>query len=521
MLEELTKQIESGEKKIEANDKKVETYNSRIDQIRGAPPILKGLDSRKFVQKPFPPNESLKSVPKKFRMLEIPKYNRTTNPNEHVTSYTCAIKGNYLEDDEFESVLLKKFGETLSKRSMIWYHNLLPNSIDSFAMLVDSFVKAHAGTIKVETRKLDFFKVRQKDNEMLREFVSRFQMERMDLPPVADDWAVQAFTQGLNVRSLVALQQLKQNLIEYPDVTWADVHSRYQSKIGVEDDQLGSPSGSVYPIRPVDRIKRDIDPEPRSNRGRYQPYNGDRMGNEPGRNPIRGERRNDRGQSSRGLISKNGFDRHTIPKEAPRLSEYNFNVDASTIVSAIESIKNTKWPRPLQTDPTQRDLNQICKYHGTQGHRTEDCRQLREEVARLFNDRHLRVFLSDRAKNHFRNRDSNKHNKQDEPQHVIHMIIGGVDVPQGPMIKRTKVLITREKWTRDYIPEGNLSFNDEDAEGIIHPHNDALVIFVLMNKTRVKCVLINPAGQQEAMMDFSANGTKSLGVKGRVALLFP
>ncbi|XP_070057272.1 uncharacterized protein [Nicotiana tomentosiformis] len=323
-------------------------------------------------------------------MPEIPKYNGTTDPNEHATSYTCAIKGN------------------------------------------DSFVKAHAEAIKVETRKSDLFKVRQKDNEMLREFMSRFQMERMDQPSVADDWAVQAFTQGLNVRSSVTSQQFKQNLIEYPVVT-------------VEDDQLGAPSGSVYPIRLVDRIKRDIDREPRSNRDRYQPYNEDRRGNEPDCNPVRGERRNDRCRISRGLMSKNGFDRHTGPKEAPRLSEYNFNVDASTIVSATGRIKHTKWPRPLLIDPTQREPNQICKYHGIHGHITEDCRQLREEVDRLFNNGHLREFLSDRAKNHFRNKDSNKQNEQDEPQHIIHMIIGGVNVPQGLMIKRTKVSITRKK----------------------------------------------------------------------------
>ncbi|XP_070030004.1 uncharacterized protein [Nicotiana sylvestris] len=209
MLEELTKRVESGEKKIEANEKKVETYNFRVDPIPGAPPILKGLDSKKFVQKSFPPSTAPKSIPKMFRTPEIPKYNGTTDPNEHVTSYTYAIKGNDLEDNEIESVLLKKFGETLSKGSMIWYHNLPPNSIDSFAMFADSFVKVHAGAIKVEARKLGLFKVKQRDNEMLREFMSWFQMEWMDLPPIANDWLVQAFTQGLNVRSSLASQQLK------------------------------------------------------------------------------------------------------------------------------------------------------------------------------------------------------------------------------------------------------------------------------------------------------------------------
>ncbi|XP_070029209.1 uncharacterized protein [Nicotiana sylvestris] len=171
-------------------------------------------------------------------------------------------KRNDLEDDEIESVLLKKFGETLSKGAIIWYHNLPPNSIDSFAMLVDSFVKAHAGAIKVATRKPDLFKVRQKDNEILREFVSRFHIERMDLPPITNDWAFQAFTQGLNERGSVSSHQLKQNLIEYPAVTWADMDNRYQSKIRVEDDQLGAPSGSIYPNRSEGRIQRDSDREP-------------------------------------------------------------------------------------------------------------------------------------------------------------------------------------------------------------------------------------------------------------------
>ncbi|XP_070034677.1 uncharacterized protein [Nicotiana tomentosiformis] len=406
MLEELTKQIESGEKKIEANDKKVKTYNSRVDQIPRAPPILKGLDSRKFVQKPFPPSAAPKPIPKIFCMLEIPKYNKTTDPNEQITTYTCAIKGNDLEDNEIESVLLKKFGETLSKRAMIWYHNLPPNSINSFVMPVDSFVKEHAGAIKVETRKSNLFKVRQNDNEMLKEFVSRFQMERMDLPPIADDWVVQAFTQGLNIQSSVASQQLKQNLIEHPVVTWANVHNRYQSKIRVEDDQLRGPSGFVYPVRTFDSVKREIDREPRQTRDRYQLYNEDRKSSRSGRNPMENERRNDRGQRIWGLMTKNGLHRS---KDAPRLSKYNFNVDVAAIVLVIGRIKNTKCHRPLQFDPTQRDPNQICKYHGTHGHRTEDCRQLREEVARLFNNWHLREFLSDLAKNYFRNMDSNKY----------------------------------------------------------------------------------------------------------------
>ncbi|XP_070005555.1 uncharacterized protein [Nicotiana sylvestris] len=186
----------------------------------GCIPILKGVDSKKFIQRPFPEETSPKPIPKKFRMPELPKYNGTSDPNEHVTPYTCTVRGNDVKGDEIEYVLLKKFGKTLSKGAMMWYHNLAPNSIDSFAMLADSFIKANAGAIKVATRKSDVFKIKQKENEMMREFVSRFQIEGMELPPVSNDWAIQAFTQGLNEQSSVASKQLKQNLVEYPTVTW-------------------------------------------------------------------------------------------------------------------------------------------------------------------------------------------------------------------------------------------------------------------------------------------------------------
>ena len=144
-------------------------------------------------------------------------------------------------------------------------------------------------------------------------------------------------------------------------------------------------------------------------------------------------------------MSKSGFDKYADPIEAPRLSEYNFSVNASGIVSAIGRIKATRWPRPMQIDPSQRNPNSMCKYHGMHSHKTENCRQLREEVARLFNEGHLREFLSDRAKNHFRERDASKKDKQEEPVHIIHMFTGGVDTPQGPVLKYGKIPATLEK----------------------------------------------------------------------------
>ncbi|XP_009786991.1 uncharacterized protein [Nicotiana sylvestris] len=146
-------------------------------------------------------------------------------------------------------------------------------------------------------------------------------------------------------------------------------------------------------------------------------------------------------------------------------------------------------------------------------------------MARLFNEGHLREFLSGRTKNYFRERDAGKKSEPKEPQHVIHMISGKarnfskvqlfdegwsvdhpyhyvasplhmiisrVDIPRGPIFKRTKVSITRGKWTRDYFPEDTLTFTKEDIEALSQPHNDALAISILLNKDQVKYVLVDP-----------------------------
>ncbi|XP_059315483.1 uncharacterized protein LOC132066119 [Lycium ferocissimum] len=191
-------------------------------------------------------------------------------------------------------------------------------------------------------------------------------------------------------------------------------------------------------------------------------------------------------------MNRNVTDRFSVTREIPRLPEYNFCIDVATIAAAVIRNRETRHPRPIQSDPEKRDKSLICKYHHTHGHRTEDCRQLREEVARLFNLGHLQEFLSERAKTHFKNVDANKQDRPEEPQQVIHMIMGGTDVPLGLVVKHIKVSITREKRIQNYDLDDPISFSDKDMEDIVQPHNDALVIAVLVNKFRIKRVLINP-----------------------------
>ncbi|XP_070025265.1 uncharacterized protein [Nicotiana sylvestris] len=66
-----------------------------------------------------------------------------------------------------------------------------------------------------------------------------------------------------------------------------------------------------------------------------------------------------------------------------------------------------------------------------------------------------------------------------------------------------------------YVPEDVLSFCDEEAEGISHPHNDALVISILLNKIQVKRVLVDPGSSANII---KSRVVEQLGLQDQIVL---
>nr|XP_009796953.1 PREDICTED: uncharacterized protein LOC104243463 [Nicotiana sylvestris]XP_016468040.1 PREDICTED: uncharacterized protein LOC107790604 [Nicotiana tabacum] len=277
------------------------------------------------------------------------------------------------------------------KGDLTWYLLLPKYSIDSFEMLADSFIKAYAGAKKVHARKTDIFRIAQGESELVREFVTRFQKERILLLVVPDEWASKVFTKGLNPRSSIASQKLKESFLEFQATTWEDVHNRSQ-------------------FLPYERAK---------GRGR-----GFRSAN---RFSI--DRRVDRCRTNRSLRDKKPSASRDI--SYPRLSKYNFNVSVVELVSAMRNIKKARFPKTMRSNPIQKDPNLWCEYHETNGHRTGDCRNLRDEVEPSLKNGHIREFISDWAKNNYdRNRDNVEPIKtgEDALRQMINMIFGGNEI---------------------------------------------------------------------------------------------
>ncbi|XP_070040212.1 uncharacterized protein [Nicotiana tomentosiformis] len=115
----------------------------------------------------------------------------------------------------------------------------------------------------------------------------------------------------------------------------------------------------------------------------------------------------------------------------------------------MRNIKETRFPKPMRSDSIQRDPNLWCEYHGMNGHQIWDSLHLREEVATLLKNGHLRQFLSDQAKNNYgRNRDNTEPSKagEDGGRQTINMIfrrneINGATFSAAKKMKIKRVLV--------------------------------------------------------------------------------
>ncbi|XP_019240038.1 PREDICTED: uncharacterized protein LOC109220035 [Nicotiana attenuata] len=174
-LASILKKMEEMENENKALRDQMKEHQERVDKIPGAPKLLPKRDVGRFVEQPYSEGEAPHSIPKTFKMPPYLKiYDGTTDPKDHIIHYVTAVKGNDLSKEQVSSVLLKKFGKTLTGGALTWYSQLPARSISTFEEIADKFVTAHAGAIKEEARVNDIFAVRQTTAEGLRDFVARF-----------------------------------------------------------------------------------------------------------------------------------------------------------------------------------------------------------------------------------------------------------------------------------------------------------------------------------------------------------
>ncbi|XP_075086169.1 uncharacterized protein LOC142168896 [Nicotiana tabacum] len=397
-------------------------------------------------------------------------YDGTTDPEDHVTHYVTAVKGNDLAKELVSSILLKKFGEILTGGALAWYSQLPAHSIETFEEMADKFVTAHVGAKKAEARVNDIFAIKQSPGEGLRNFLARFNRVRMTLPNVSEGMAVAAFQNGLNRNG-----------------SRDEIHNAYCAEVRADEDDLNEPTHRLTSVQAKIRkdrrnnAKRDL-AAPRSNRERHQPYVRSvimplsRHKEGPSR-PRTGTHRNERSMS-------------------PLLSAHNFCVSPSEIVYALEKLgPKVKWPQKMRSDPSTRKSDALCEFHQERGHKTENCIALRQEVLNMLHQGHLKELLRDRGRTNFA-QGREQHQglpKPPSPTRTIQMIIGDGDDVSINSIKfatthKLKRSITNERY--DELEE-SIIFDKPDTHDLVFPHYDALIITLRILDTDVRHIMVD------------------------------
>ncbi|GFZ00938.1 hypothetical protein Acr_14g0005730 [Actinidia rufa] len=164
-----------------------------------------------------------------------------------------------------------------------------------------------------------------------------------------------------------------------------------------------------------------------------------------------------------------------------------------------------KWPGKIKTDPQKRNRNKYCEFHRDHGHNTEDCFQLREQIADLIKRGYLRKYITDRPPPNSQKGDTAtidqprgiyKRSMEASDQVVVRLHPGKsmLGVPSGQSKK--KFTISPRRVFGDQPP---ITFGSDDLRGLHLPHDDALVISAVIANFNVQRILIDSGSSADIL----------------------
>ena len=186
----------------------------------------------------------------------------------------------------------------------------------------------------------------------------------------------------------------------------------------------------------------------------------------------------------------------------------------------LEKVRNEpffKYPKKMARYPVNRNQNRYCHYHQDHGHTTEDCRNLwdhLEQLAQKGKLKHLLHHSSGRggqASSEFQGNAAPK-----PPLGTINVIFAALGRTISCPSKVMSVSCysnedsnSMPKRVKTNVPLV-LSFSDEEKQGTIQPHDDALVVTLRIWGYDVKRVMIDQGNAAKIMYP---NLYKGLGLK--------
>ncbi|XP_062005566.1 uncharacterized protein LOC133722710 [Rosa rugosa] len=146
----------------------ITTLQARIESRSGWQPITAGFQG---MIGPFTPGIQAEKRPQEAKPFKIEKYNGTRDPNHHLEVFQSLLHGTRYTD----TMACHAFEETLTEKALRWFLNLPANSINSLQELGGKFLLQFILCGSGYRTTPDLFRLKQRPNERLQDFVRRWQ----------------------------------------------------------------------------------------------------------------------------------------------------------------------------------------------------------------------------------------------------------------------------------------------------------------------------------------------------------
>ena len=164
----------------------------------------------------------------------------------------------------------------------------------------------------------------------------------------------------------------------------------------------------------------------------------------------------------------------------------------------------------MKSDPSTRDNTKYCEFHRDYGHRTDNCIQLKREIEFLIRRGYLRRFISPESQpqNQVQNQalaqlqpppPRQTTTQHQQPLGEIHVIsgefAGGGESSSARKAHLRSIRSTEieeiQAVSKQPRLDTSITFSDSDLEGCQHPHDDPLVVRVVVANKTVHRVLVD------------------------------
>lgn len=171
-----------------------------------------------------------------------------------------------------------------------------------------------------------------------------------------------------------------------------------------------------------------------------------------------------------------------------------------------------KWPGKLKAPPAWRAKGKYCLFEKDHGHDINDCFDLKEQIEEFIQQGRLRRFVTDLKADETKetlHRPTTKEKERTPPLGEIQVIVGGssgggeststrkAHMQKCKQVEGKDVYTTRRLEKLAQRPDPSITFSEEDSAQLQHPHDDPLVVTVMIAGYRTRRVLVDNCSSAE------------------------